>query len=378
MDFPGIAVIGGGWAGCTAARLLLDNGFGVHLFERSQVLGGHSRSEVLNGVVFEPNGPHIFHTSRRHVAEFVQRHGMHRSFAHRVISEVFLDEEEEPRYLSWPPQVEELRELPLWPQIEKELANLPEQPSNANFRAYSESIMGRTLYRLFVQDYTIKQWGCDPAELSSAFAPKRLDLRTDGDRRLFRDTWEFYPERGSQEVIERIAKPVPLTVGADLTLSDLTRLGSEYQAVVVTAALDEFAGRAGELEWRGIRTVSRYVPLSDPYATVTAGYQVNCPSMRRPYTRTGETKHATGQVVEGTVITEEFPGAPHRHYPVPTVDRRNERLNAALQEEIRRSSPIPVFFCGRLANYVYINQDEAIAQAMACADEIIAFFQAQG
>lgn len=375
MTTPSIAIIGGGWSGCTAARLLHDQGYQVHLYERDQQLGGHSRSEVLGGVIFEPNGPHIFHTSNTAVAEFVQQHGMRRAFQHKVLTEIFLDGEDEPRYLSWPPQVDEMRELPLWGRIEKELADLPETPSTANFQAYSESIMGPTLYDLFVREYTVKQWGREPAELSADFAPKRLDLRTDGNRRLFRDTWEFYPERGFQEIIEKIAEPVPVTVGATLDHTDLEELAREHQAVVVTAALDDFAGRPDTLEWRGIRTVSRYVPLDDPAATLTPGYQVNRPSLRRPYTRTIESKHATGQRIKATVVSEEYPGAPYRHYPVPTVGSRNEKLNVRLQEEIRENAPLPVFYCGRLANYLYINQDEAIAQAMACAEEVRAHFQ---
>ncbi|WP_103500196.1 MULTISPECIES: FAD-dependent oxidoreductase [unclassified Streptomyces] len=375
---PSVAVVGGGWSGCTAARLLLDRGYRVHLYERDQQLGGHSRSEVLGGVVFEPNGPHIFHTSNRAVADFVGQYAIGRPFEHRVLTEIFLEDEEEPRYLAWPPQVDQLRELPLWPRIEKELENLPATPSTANFQEYSESVMGPTLYGLFVREYTVKQWGREPHELSADFAPKRLDLRTDGNTRLFRDRWEFFPERGFQEVIEQIARPVPVTVGATLGLTDLEELAREHQAVVVTAALDDFAGRPDALEWRGIRTVSRYVPVDDPAATLTPGYQVNRPSLRRPYTRTIETKHATGQRIGATVVSEEYPGAPHRHYPVPTVDSRNERLNDSLKREIRDAAPLPVFFCGRLANYLYINQDEAIAQAMACAEEVDAFLASAG
>lgn len=379
MTRPAVAIIGGGWAGCVTGRLLHDRGFAAHIFEAGRVLGGHSRAEVLGGVVYEPNGPHIFHTSDQRIADFVVRHGMRRPFAHKVLTEVFLDDaDDRPHLLSWPPQVDELRRLPIWSRVERELAELPATPSRANLQEYSESIMGPTLYRLFVRDYSVKQWGVAASELSSAFAPKRLDLRTDGNRRLFRDTWEFFPPRGSQEIIENVARPVPVTTGSLLSLADLPALSDEFDAIVVTAALDVFAGRPGELEWRGIRNVSRYTPLSDRTGTLTPAYQVNRPSLRRPYTRTVETKHATGQAVNGTVVSEEYPGETAQHYPVHHVDSRNERRNLALQDEIRRAAPVPVFFCGRLATYRYINQDEAIAQAMACAQEVLSGVGADG
>jgi UDP-galactopyranose mutase len=368
-----VAIIGAGWAGCVTARVLHDRGVEVHVFERTSVIGGHSRAEKLNGVVFEPNGPHIFHTSNRRVAEFVQAAGMTRPYQHKVLTEVFLDgDDDEPRLLSWPPQVDELAELPIWNRIEKELGQLPETPSCQDLESYCESLMGPTLYRLFVRDYSIKQWGRHPSGLSSRFAPGRLDLRRDGNRRLFRDTWEFFPPEGSQQVIESVLRQVPVSVGCELSIADLPELERRYDVVVITAALDDFVGRPDELQWRGVRIVSRYLPTDDPSGTRTPAYVVNRPSLRRPYTRTVETKHASGQLAPGTVVSEEYPGAPARHYPVFTVDGRNERRNAELQEEIRSCMQMRVYFCGRLANYAYINQDQAIKQAFDCAERILA------
>lgn len=116
---------------------------------------------------------------------------------------------------------------------------------------------------------------------------------------------------------------------------------------------------------------SRHIPVSDPNGTVTSGYVINHPSLRVPYTRTVETKHASGQSIHATVVSEEYPGSPDRHYPVATPERRFERRNELLKREIRERSPIPVFFCGRLANYTYINQDEAIRDGFTIAAEVL-------
>jgi UDP-galactopyranose mutase len=369
-----VLVVGAGWSGAVVARALHDAGVPVHVVEHERVVGGHARSESLNGVIYEPNGAHIFHTSDETVAAYVQRFGLTRPYEHRVLTEVYLrEDDDQPYLLSWPPQVEELKALPDWPLIEKELADLPAQPSGDDFETWTVSLMGRRLYELCIEGYTKKQWGCHPSELSSRFAPKRVDLRTDGYTRLFRDTWEFFPPEGVNSVIESILAPVPTTCGIDVTVGTVDDVVGRPRAVIISAPLDDFLGRPGTLAWRGIHMRSSYVPTDTDDGTVTPAYVVNRPSLRVPYTRTVETKHASGQRIRGTVVSEEYPGAPARHYPVPTPDSRNELANAVLQDEVRaRLAGVPTFFCGRLSTYTYIDQDQAIHRALACAADVLA------
>ncbi len=366
-----IGVVGAGWTGAVAGRLLTDAGFAVEVLEKTSVVGGHSRAETMNGVVYEPNGAHIFHTDNQAVNEFVNAHGLTRPYDHKVLTEVFLSpDDDEGHLLSWPPQVDELKELPVWPTVERELASLPLQPTGDNFEDFVVSMMGRTLYDLFIRNYTAKQWGRPATELSARFAPKRVELRRDGHRGLFRDRWQYFPPNGINEVIESVLSTVAVTLDSEITVDDAHRLGQDYDAVIITAALDDFARCPGELEWRGIEMRSRFEPTDGPGGVLTPAYVTNRPSTRVPYTRTVETKHATGQQIEGTVVSEEMPGAPRRHYPVLTADGANERRNTELAEKIAEHFEIPVYFAGRLATYRYINQDEAIADAMAVAHRV--------
>ena len=370
-----VGIVGAGWTGAVAGRLLTESGLDIEVFEKTSVVGGHSRAETMNGVVYEPNGAHIFHTSNAAVNQFVNAHGLTRPYEHKVLTEVFLspdDEDHESHLLSWPPQVDELKELPVWPTVERELASLPPQPTGDNFEDYVVSMMGRTLYDLFIRDYTAKQWGRPATELSARFAPKRVELRRDGHRGLFRDRWQYFPPNGINEVIESVLSSVAVTLDTEITVDDADRLGQDYDAVIITAALDDFSRCPGELEWRGIEMRSSYSSTEDPAGVLTPAYVTNRPSPRVPYTRTVETKHATGQQIAGTVVSEEMPGAPRRHYPVLTADGANERRNAELANKIAERFDIPVYFAGRLATYRYINQDEAIADAMAVADLVAA------
>jgi UDP-galactopyranose mutase len=366
-----VLVVGAGWSGAVVAERLAAAGLDVHVYERTMAAGGHARAERLNGVVFEPNGAHIFHTSNEVVARYVMRFGMNRSYEHSVAARVHVYPEEAPRLLSWPPQVGELRELPIWRSIERELAALPARPTGDDLESYAISLMGATLYRLFVKGYTRKQWGRDPKDLSSRFAPKRIDLRRDGNRRLFTDKWEFFPSGGVNSVVERILAAVSVAYGVEVDLAFLLEHERGHDAFVITSPLDALLGRDGELEWRGIRLESTYHPQVDEAGTLTDAYVVNWPDERYAFTRSIETKQATGQAILGTVVSHEYPGAATRHYPVPTLDGRNERRNEELKQEIAAALARPVFFCGRLADYVYINQDEAIARAMKCSEDVV-------
>jgi UDP-galactopyranose mutase len=365
-----VAVIGAGWSGAAAARQLYDAGVAVEVFEASQVVGGHSRAEQLNGVLYEPNGPHVFHTSDPRVAAFVHRFGLTRPYAHRPLTTIRIDGE--PRYFSWPLQLRELETLPQWDRISRELASRPETPCTSDFEAYCVSLLGETAYRLFIYDYTIKQWGVDPKRLSAAMAVRRVHLRVNGDRRLHRDVWEHFPPAGVNVIIGAILEGVPVHLGAEIRLADLhDRPYRSFDAAVVTAPLDTFTGQFPELPWRGIRVRARYYETDAADTTVTPAYTINQPDPDLPFTRTVETKHASGQRIRGTVVCEEYPGHPAQHYPVPTADRAHETRNSELQAFVHRESPMPVVFCGRLANYQYINQDEAILQGLQAADGLL-------
>jgi UDP-galactopyranose mutase len=118
--------------------------------------------------------------------------------------------------------------------------------------------------------------------------------------------------------------------------------------------------------------LARFYPTETLTQTRTSAYAINEPRLDVPFTRTIESKHATGQRIRGTVVCEEYPGTEARHYPVHTQDSVHERENDRLKDFIREAAPRPISFCGRLANYRYINQDEALLEGLRVADALLA------
>ena len=58
LNTPHVAVVGGGWAGCTAALTLAEAGIRATLYEASRTLGGRARAVEIEGQLLD-NGQHI-------------------------------------------------------------------------------------------------------------------------------------------------------------------------------------------------------------------------------------------------------------------------------------------------------------------------------
>ena len=133
---------------------------------------------------------------------------------------------------------------------------------------------------------------------------------------------------------------------------------------MLTCPLDVFAGnRLGSLDWRGILVRSVHVPHVEH---AQGAMVVNYPGPEFPFIRIHETKHASRQRCEGTVVGIEFTGAPTRYYPIELPE--NRELNDRYQDLLRSEIGEGVHFAGRLANYAYIDMDDCMRQALDTAE----------
>lgn len=331
----------------------------------------------MNGVIYEPHGSHIFHTEDREVWELANAITPFRPYRHRVDIVV------QGKILNWPPLLSDVERLEDGQRIKQELLARREQPldpelrsRSANFEEWCLELMGPDLYELFVRPYTEKQWGRPARELPATFAPRRVSVRWDDDPYLFPDAYQGWPAgpRGYTDLIEGLlldTAQIQLRTDEHVTLANIDRYVTELdpRAVVLTCPLDVFAGEPlGSLDWRGILVRSVHIPHVE-YAQ--GAMVVNYPGPEYPFIRVHETKHASGQQCEGTMLGFEFTGAPTRYYPIESEG--NRQLNARYQRHVADSlSPNPVYFAGRLANYLYIDMDDCMRQALDCAGDVLA------
>jgi UDP-galactopyranose mutase len=340
--------------------------------ESGPLAGGLVRSATMGGVVYEPHGSHIFHTEDREVWEYVQRHVPFNDYRHRVDIVI------EGRILNWPMLVSDIDQQSEPDRIKAELADREAvdpsaRAASANFEDWCLELMGPTLYQRYIYPYSKKQWGREPSLLSAAWAPRRVQLRRDNDPYLFPDPYQGWPDgkEGYTDLIEGLLNHpgIELVPNSTLDLTSAPAAADNHgsDVVILTCPLDVFSGAAlGTLEWRGIWVQNVHIPYTE-YAQ--GAMVVNYPALAYPFIRVHETKHASRQRCDGTVLGFEFTGAPTRYYPVPLP--ANEQLNRdykqLVSKRLRGATTAKVAFAGRLANYTYIDMDDCIREALDLA-----------
>ncbi len=221
-----VLIVGAGLTGCTVAHALAREGVESVLLERATVPGGLIRSELMNGVIYEPHGSHIFHTEDREVWELANTMTPFRPYRHRVDIVV------QGKVLNWPPLLSDVERLEDGQRIKRELLARREQPldpelraQSANFEEWCLELMGPDLYELFVRPYTEKQWGRPARELPATFAPRRVSVRWDDDPYLFPDPYQGWPAgpRGYTDLVEGLLRSprIELRTDEDVTLTTI-------------------------------------------------------------------------------------------------------------------------------------------------------------
>ena len=374
-----VLIVGGGLTACTLAHRLAQEGVSSVLLEREDVPGGLIRSEHMGGVLYEPHGSHIFHTEDEEVWRLANRMTPFNDYRHRV--DILADGQ----VLNWPILLSDIERQSRGEEImaqleERKDVDATARAQAANFEDWCLELMGPILYERFIRPYTEKQWGRPARELSAQWAPRRVSVRWDNDPYLFPDPYQGWPSgpNGYTDLIDGLLdnELIELRTGVDVTLENLDDHVREAGAaiVVLTCPLDVFAGaRFGTLEWRGILVRNVHIPHVD-YAQ--GAMVVNYPGLEFPFIRVHETKHASGQQCAGTVLGFEFTNAPTRYYPIELPHNRelNTRYQDFLREQIGSER---TFFAGRLANYLYIDMDDCMRQALDASDDVLAAVRAQ-
>ena len=375
-------VIGCGLSGAVVARELADRGKKVIILERrSHIAGNLYDYQDEHGIWVHKYGPHIFHTSKKELYDYVCRYADWSDY--RLVCGAEIDY----KYSSTPfnfqtiddfypkQDAEELKKRICQYFGSRSTATVIEvlESSDELIRAY-----GQFLFEKDYSLYTAKQWGISPSEIDISIL-KRVPLRFSYEEGYFEDTYEALPTQGYTHFIENMLDHPNISIKLesealkelDVDVAKQTVLFKQKPVsvpIVYTGALDElFKCSKGGLPYRSLRFEWKYEDIDSKQNAPVVAYP-----QEEKYTRITEYKKLPVQNVKGTTYGVEYPipyvpqTGTEPYYPVLT---KNSQEQYALYHSMAEQIP-NLYCCGRLADFKYYNMDQAIEEALKCSNRI--------
>ena len=355
-------VVGAGFSGSVISELLASQlGKKVLLIEKRDHTGGNAYDFYNeDGILVHKYGPHIFHTNYEDVWQYLSQFTEWNGYRHRVLA--YVDEKKVPI----PINLTTVNTLLNRNFTEEELKNYFESvklnlPKIENSRDVIVSQVGELFYDKFFKNYTFKQWGVYPEELSPEVT-RRIPVRCNNDDRYFNDKYQGLPTEGYLRLFEKLLSHENITV---LLNTDYKKIINDiaFGRLIYTGPIDYFFDyKHGRLPYRSLRFESE--TMEKEYFQEVA--VINYPNDFE-FTRITEFKHMTLQKHKKTTVVKEYPteqGEPY--YPIPMEEALNIYNKYRKEAQKLKST----YFIGRLAEYKYYNMDQVVKRALDLFESI--------
>jgi UDP-galactopyranose mutase len=354
-------VVGAGIAGATMARQLVENlDCRVTILEEKTHLAGncHSQRDEATGVMVHVYGPHIFHTNREEVWQYIHRFEKFQPFINRVKASNSRGVFSMPINLHTINQFFNQRFNPA--EAREFLASLGDRTITEprNFEEQALKFVGRELYDAFFYGYTRKQWGCEPTQLPATIL-KRLPIRFNYDDNYYNSAFQGIPTRGYTAMVEAMVDHPRIEV--KLSTRFERGMESAYDHTFYTGPLDACFGFAcGRLGYRTV-TFERIEAVGDFQGNAV----INYPDTTVDYTRIHEHKHfAPWEEHARTVAFKEY-SKETTPEDLPYYPKRLAADLAMLHQYRALAKELPsVSFLGRLGTYRYMDMDAVIGETL--------------
>jgi UDP-galactopyranose mutase len=376
-------IVGSGFAGSVIAERIANVlNQKVLIIEKRNHIGGNCydyRDE--NNIIVHKYGPHIFHTDYKEVFDYLSNFTDWHIYHHRVLA--FVDGKKVPLpfnlnsiYEVFPQELAKRLEVRL---IEKYgygtkipiLELLKEEDQDLKFLA-------NYVYEKVYKNYTMKQWGLKPEEISPQVTA-RVPIYISRDNRYFTDKYQVIPKDGYTKIFERMLKHPNIkimlntdfkeVISIDFENKKIYFLGQEFKGkLIFTGMIDElFNFKYGFLPYRS---------LDLRFETIEQEYYQEVPVVNYPndydFTRITEFKHIHPVKSDKTTILKEYPKAyqPNVDIPYyPVFTKENQELYNKYKEEADKFENL--ILVGRLAEYRYYDMDDVVKRALEVFEERI-------
>lgn len=356
-------IVGAGLFGSIFAYEANKLGKKVLVVDKRNHIGGNCYSEPFEDYHIHKYGPHIFHTSKKYVWDYINKFAEFNNFTLR--NKAFVNN----KIYSLPINLSTMHHIwndVITPQQAREKINsdkvIFENPQN--FEEYCLSTMGKTLYEMFFYGYTKKQWGREPKLLPASIA-KRIPLRFSLNDRYYSDDhiYEGIPIHGYTSIFEKLLTGIVVWLECDY-IENREFLNSLAEKVIYTGPIDQYFNYMfGDLEYRTLKH-SSYNTKIDIQGTALMMY----PSEDFHFTRIIQHNYFYNSKSNENVITYEYSKTFDKnianedpYYPI------NDSINNEKYDKYRNFASVNcpnLIIGGRLGNYKYFDMDTTIENAL--------------
>lgn len=357
-----VLMVGAGLSGAVIGRLLAEAGHKVTVRDaRGHIAGNcHTERDTGSGVMVHVYGPHIFHTDDAEVWDYVNRFETFLPYKNRVKTT------SQGAVYSLPVNLHTINQFfgqTLRPDEARVFLESKADTSITDPQTFEDQALrfvGPELYEAFFKGYTIKQWGCSPAELPASIL-KRLPVRFNYDDNYFFHKFQGMPENGYTAMVARILDHANITVELNRPVTRDEAGGFDH--VFYAGPIDGWFGYSlGRLGYRTL-DFERFEYSGDYQGCAVMNYG----DVEVPYTRITEHKHfAPWESHEGSVLYREFSRActpdDIPYYPIRQVAEKSMLAEYVTLAQAETN----VTFVGRLGTYRYLDMDVTIREALDC------------
>jgi UDP-galactopyranose mutase len=363
-----ILIIGGGFAGCIAADMLLrkNKGHKVTLIERSNSLGGSCITQNYGGHPYTL-GPRHFLTRKEWVFDFLNEKCPMRRYdnGHEFLTYVERDQ----KFYHFPIHEDEIQWMPDADAIKGELAQRPDEVHANNLEDYWIQSVGPTLYSKFIDQYSRKMWGINSnTEITDfGFTPKGVALNK-GKKAAWSDAISGFPLaiNGYNDYFGLATADVEVQLNTNIEEYDFEKVRVKVKGnwisydIIISTISPEIPMRYafGELRWAGRDFFKLVLPMEHVFPKeVYFLYYAN----DEAFTRIVEYKKFYKYESATTLIGIEIPSKKNKLYPYPC--KADQELHAKYISACNSR----VLHIGRNGAYRYLDVGMIIEQ---CADAL--------
>ncbi|MHB9056611.1 MAG: UDP-galactopyranose mutase [Paludibacteraceae bacterium] len=362
-------VVGAGFSGAVIAEQLSRNPENkIIVVDSRNHTGGNCYTErdVETGVMVHKYGPHIFHTNKKEIWNYMQNFCEMMPFMNRVKSVYKGQVYSLPINLQTINQFFQKNLNPV--EAEELISSLADHSIQEprNFEEQALKFIGKDLYEAFFYGYTKKQWGCEPSDLSAGIL-KRLPVRFNYDDNYYTDTYQGMPKEGYSAIFERMLSAQNIEVLLNRKF-DSNWNTDEFDHVFYSGPIDEFFEfKYGKLSYRTVY-FERHTDVGD----FQGNGVINYADYEIPYTRIHEHKHfAPWENHDKTIYFKEFSKETESddspYYP-KRLKADMDKLKLYNQDAANLQK---VSFVGRLGTYRYMDMKDVIEEALECVKKLI-------